>query len=281
MINLEKKLVALIFVVLLIGLGGGYGLGFAIGQHQISMLRTEYNSAKAKYDELTVDYADLNETYRELQTDYAQLQSNYTDLNGEYGALNETYQSLLFNYTSLDEEHQVLIIEYNKLNESYNMLIINYTTLQEDYDHLSSEYHFLFSDYNALVKAFNDPLSYGVIPTTHELELWLEEDEIDKIWYEDPNFVCGDFAVMLSQHAKLEHWDMGVVGIFGYDENYESYDHAFNAIVCTEGLVYIEPQTDDLWGYTDHEEISEGIWWEFPEVGNVYVEDYIVILLYN
>lgn len=281
MIKLEKKLVALVFIALLAGLGGGYGLGFAINQHKISTLRAECNSAKAKYDELTVDYADLNETYKELQTDYAELQSNYADLNSGYIALNGKYQSLLFNYTSLSEEHQVLIIEYNKLNKSYNILIINYTTLQEDYDVLSSEYQILFSDYNALVEAFNEPLSYEVVPTTSELESWLEEDEIDKIWYDDPNFVCGDFAVMLSQHAKLEHWDMGVVGVFGYDENYISYAHAFNAIVCTEGLVYVEPQTDDLWWYTDHEEISEDIWWEFPEVGYVYVEDYIEILWYD
>lgn len=281
MIKLEKKLVALVFIALLAGLGGGYILEFVISQHQISTLKAEYTRTKAEYDELTVGYAYLNETYRDLQTDYARLQSNYTDLNSEYRTLNETYQILVSNYTSLNEEHQVLIIEYNELNKSYNILSINYTALQQNYGDLSSEYQILFSDYNALVEAFNDPLSYVVMPTTSELESWLEEDQTDKISYNYSNFVCGDFAVMLSQHAKLEHWDMGVVGVFGYDESYESFDHAFNAIVGTEGLIYIEPQTDDLWWYTDHEEISEGIWWEFPEVGYVYVEDYIVILWYD
>lgn len=140
MINLEKKLIALIFVVLLVGLGGGYGLGFAISQHQISMLRVEYNGAKAKYDELTVDYADLNETYRDLLADYAQLQSNYTDLNSGYTALNETYRDLLLNYASLNEENQILINNYAELSKDYTDLNRAHETLLSNYDNLSAEY---------------------------------------------------------------------------------------------------------------------------------------------
>ena len=34
-INLEKKLVALVFIALLAGLGGGYGLGYVIYQPQM------------------------------------------------------------------------------------------------------------------------------------------------------------------------------------------------------------------------------------------------------
>lgn len=123
---MKKKIVALVFIALLVGLGGGYGLEFAINQHRISTLRAEYNSVKAKYDE--------------LQTDYAHLQSNYTDLNTQYITLNGKYQSLLLNYTSLSEEHQILINNYAELSKDYIDLNRAHETLLSNYDNLSAEY---------------------------------------------------------------------------------------------------------------------------------------------
>lgn len=284
---MEKKKVLIptvvCIVLLIVSVGGNLWLWTSLNQanSKITGLETTIDTYESEIESLQSEKGSLETDYESLLHEHDILQANYTELDIEYRALNETFQSLLSDYTALNGQHQVLIIEYNELNESYSILIINYTTLQKDYEDLSSEYQILFSDYDALVEAFNEPLSYEVMPTTSELESWLLEDDTDKIWYDYPNFVCGDFAVMLSQHAKLEHWDMGVVGVFGYDENYESYAHAFNSIVCTEGLVYIEPQTDDVWWYTDHKEISENIWWEFPEVGYVYVEDYIVSLWYD
>ena len=277
-------------IILLVSIAGNLWLWTSLDQanSKITSLETtidthesEIETLESQVDSLQSEKESLEADYESLLHEHGILQANYTELDIEYSALDETLQSLLSDYTTLDEQHQILVIEYNELSESYNILTIDYSMLEIDYGVLSLKYQILFSDYNALVEAFNEPLSYEVMPTTFELQSWLWEDDTDKIWYDDPNFVCGDFAVMLSQHAKLEHWDMGVVGVFGYDENYESYAHAFNAIVCTEGLVYVEPQTDEVWWYTDHKEISEGIWWETSENGYIYIEDYIEILWYD
>jgi hypothetical protein len=172
-----------------------------------------------------------------------------------------------------------LAYNYTELKWDYDELSDNYTALEQDYNDLSYQYAKLFSDYKALLEAFNSPLSYEETPSTDELKQWLAADETDQIRYDEPDFVCGDFAVMLSLHAKLEHWDMGVVAIFGHTESNESFGHAFNAMICDEGLVYVGPQTDEVWWYENHEEITEGNWWEFPG-GPIYIEEYIVVLWY-
>jgi len=46
-ISLERKLVALVFSALLIGLGGGYGLGIAIYQPQISTMQSEISDIQS------------------------------------------------------------------------------------------------------------------------------------------------------------------------------------------------------------------------------------------
>jgi hypothetical protein len=101
------------------------------------------------------------------------------------------------------------------------------------------------------------------VPTTDELETWLASDNTSAITYSVQNFVCGDFAVMLSQHAKLKHWDMGIVAINGYDSvSNEPFAHALNFIYTQEGLVYVEPQNDNVWWYGDaHQMITEGATW--------------------
>ncbi|MFQ6068790.1 MAG: hypothetical protein ACE5KD_04515 [Candidatus Bathyarchaeia archaeon] len=254
-------------------------------------------------------YFDLDKKHTALQLDHNSLvnkcnllQSNYNRLELDYQTLNNTNRILVNDYSRLNQTHQILIFEYNELNASYRVFMLNYTELKQDYDELSvnytmleqnytdlsneyvvlqGQYTGLFNDYNALLEAFNEPLSYEEIPSTYELEQWLAIDETDKIQYDEPDFVCGDFSVMLSLHAKMKHWDIGVVGVFGYNETYESFAHAFNAMISTEGLVYVEPQTDEVWWYTNHEEITEGKWLEFPDSGYIYVEDYIVILWYD
>jgi hypothetical protein len=173
-----------------------------------------------------------------------------------------------------------LAYNYTGLKQDYSELSSNYTTLEQNYNDLSDQYASLFSDYNVLLEVFNEPLSYEEIPTTSELTSWLALDETDEIWYNDPNFKCGDFAVMLSQHAKLEYWDMGIVGVFGYTETYESYAHAFNAIITIEGLVYVEPQNDHVWWYSDHKAIYEETWFEIDDEW-IYVEEYVIITSYD
>jgi hypothetical protein len=242
--------------------------------------------------------------YFDLGNKYNLLQFNYYGLESNYQTLNDTHRTLVNDYTSLNQTHQILVLQYNELNASYRILAYNHTVLKQDYNELSNNYttlerdhtdlsneyavlqgqhESLFNDYNALLEAFDEPLSPFLeeIPSTYELQQWLAIDETDEIPYDDPNFLCGDFAVMLSLHAKLKHWDMGVVGVYGYTKSSESFAHAFNGIICDEGLVYVEPQTDEVWWNKNHEEITEEKWLEFPGFGDIYVEEYVVVVWYD
>lgn len=233
-------------------------------------------------------YIQLQSNYNELKTEHELIQSSYSALIAANRDLNDTNNRLMNNYSQLNQKYQILIIQRNELNASYRILTLNYTELEQtnqnltnDYTVLNSQYTSLFSDYNALSAAFNQPLSYETIPATSQLEQWLATDNTNTNQYMDPNFICGDFSAMLSLHAKLNHWDIGMIGVLGHTRTQARFDHAFNAMLTTDGLVYIEPQTDQVWWYQNHQPMTEGAWWQYPGAGNVYIESYIIILTYN
>jgi hypothetical protein len=160
-----------------------------------------------------------------------------------------------------------LAADYVELTQSYNELYANYTPV--------------FSNYSALLEVVENPLSYEVVPSVAELTQWLAADKTDEIEFEEPDFICGDFAAMLSLHAKMNNWDMGIVTLYGRTEGGEEFAHAINAIICEEGLVYVEPQTDDVWWLKDYREIPENAWSSFPGFGRVYIEQYSVVVWYS
>jgi len=199
-------------------------------------------------------YWDLNNRFNGLQSEYATLQGIHSQLSADY-------QTLQQNYRNVNSE-------YENLNSRYNDLYVQYQSL--------------FSQNNALSHVFDEPLQNKTVPTIEELQQWLSEDKTDEIQYDYPNFICGDFSVMLSQHAKLKNWDMGIVTVYGYNENHESYGHAFNAIITAEGLRYVESQNDYFWHYSDGKEIQVNRW---NEIGIdrewIYVEEYKTIIRFD
>ena len=224
-----------------------------------------------KYTELDRQYNTLRTNYRTLDNSNSALHNDYENLETSYQTLNTSYQTLNQKYTALDDKYTALNDKYTHLNNQY---------ANSSYETLLSKYASLFQDYNKLSQAFNEPLSAETTPTSTQLEEWLATDNTSSIIYTTPNFICGDFSVMLSLHAKLMNWDIGIVAVRGYTETNEVFAHAFNAIITTEGLVYIEPQTDQTWWYTGHQEITSGLWWD---VGGqwIYVVDYRVIVWYD
>ena len=221
-----------------------------------------------------MSYWQLVSTYELLQASYNQLSLSYQSLNASYNQLNAMYQSLSENYSALQETYNGLLANYLALNASHSELLGQYLALNASYIALSNSYVKLYS-------ALYDPLTNETILTIDELKAWLNEDSTDEIGYIWPNLVCGDFAVMLAFHAKLMGWDMGVVRIFAKKADGARFDQAFIAILCAEGLVYVEPQTDAVWWYENHSEITPGKWYNYPDVGQIYVEQYIVVLLYE
>ncbi|MEM3623090.1 MAG: hypothetical protein QXR76_04905 [Candidatus Bathyarchaeia archaeon] len=228
-----------------------------------------------KYQKLSGEFNSLNQThytlvqnYTELSTEYQKVLTNYVNLMVAYTSLNETYYSLLQNYTELESvasNYTELLNQYQELTQNYQSLLQNYTKLKDEYD--------------VLYTAFYEPLlsKDKVMPTVDELTQWLTEDPTNEITYTYPDFVCGDYAVMLHMHAKLKHWDMGVVGVLGNLSDGSEFNHAFNAIICKEGLRYIEPQNDRVFEAT----IENGLYYNHPGFGQVYVREFIVIILFD
>ncbi|MEM2995316.1 MAG: hypothetical protein QXI91_04795 [Candidatus Bathyarchaeia archaeon] len=229
----------------------------------------------------------LKAKLQSLNESYTELQSKYQTFLDEFSLLNQTYQALMQNYTRLLTDYVTLSLVYASLNEIYTSLLknytklvnvnLNYTELLNQYLSLMQNYTQLKSEYNKLFAAFYEPLQDKVIPTVAELTQWLTEDKTNEISYTYPDFVCGDFAVMLHMHAKLKHWDMGVVGVLGNLIDGNEFNHAFNAIMCREGLRYIEPQNDAVFEAT----IDVGTSYYHPQFGQVTVREFIIVILYD
>jgi len=215
---------------------------------------------------LAAMYIDLDKRYNKLRSDYKTLNNSYNTLQTEYEELNISYQTLNTSYKTLNQKYTTLNNQYTILNNQYTNLNDRYTSLSQNFNELS--------------QVFNSPLSYETTPTTTQLQQWLGSDNTDSIYYTSPNFICGDFSVMLSQHAKLKHWDTGIVEVWGYTETYQSFNHAFNAMITTEGLVYIEPQNDHYWWFSGHKSIYEGLWWEIDDEW-IYVQEYNIVVSYS
>ncbi|MGB9960270.1 MAG: hypothetical protein ACPLKQ_07110 [Candidatus Bathyarchaeales archaeon] len=232
---------------------------------------TDYTNFIAAYNRLNQTYSALNQKYDTLMQNYTvlslvyqQVLTDYTDLKVAYASLNQTYYALMENYTRLEQEtanYDVLLGEYQELNQRYQSLLANYTQLKNEYD------RFYFALYEPLLAEDK------VKPTINELKQWLAEDKTDELTYTSPDFVCGDYAVMLHMHAKLKRWDMGIVAVLGSLGGRE-FNHAFNAIICQEGLVYVEPQNDQVF------QINSNPYYH-PGFGQVYVNEFIVVVLYD
>jgi hypothetical protein len=230
-----------------------------------SRLMSAHELLLQEFKSVNESYAVLSQNYSVLMEQYQKVLSEYVRLTVDYASLNLTYSKLLQNYTSLEQQTLELKSMYENLSTAYQALLANYTEVKGEFEKL------YFAFYKPLFS------NETVTPSVDELRDWLERDETDKISYVYPDFVCGDFAVMLSLHAKLNHWDMGVVAVLGKTSTGSEFDHAFNAIRCREGLVYVEPQNDEIFNGP----ILEGSRYYHPGFGWVYVDLFIIVVLYQ
>ncbi|MEM3640765.1 MAG: hypothetical protein QXH37_02425, partial [Candidatus Bathyarchaeia archaeon] len=277
-------------------------------QSKYDELFDNYNLLNQSYHRLSLEYVSLNQTFytlmqdfRKLSSDYEEALASYLNLSVTYTMLNQKYILLLQNYTALSEEYKKVLVDYvdlavayETLNQTYYELLQNYTRLEREtagyttllseyqgltqlYQSLQVNYTQLKEKYDAFYVTLYDPLlsKDKVVPKKEELKQWLAEDKTNEINYTDPDFVCGDYAVMLHMHAKLKGWDMGVIGVLGRLTGGREFNHAFNAIICKEGLVYVEPQNDEVFDGPIEDEYYH------PGFGRVQVEELIVVVLYD
>jgi hypothetical protein len=85
----EKKLIALVFVALLAGLGGGYGLGYTMYYPLIQNLQNELNNLNDKYDTLNSTLGRLDEKVETINSTLSTTKSSVTTLGSELDTLNQ------------------------------------------------------------------------------------------------------------------------------------------------------------------------------------------------
>lgn len=234
------------------------------------------------YQPLTYDYEDLQAEYYALQSEHVKTKETLEAVSEKAEAMREELSRLQIDIQTLETEKAILETEISSLERELKEKIAEYMELQSYYRALDSKYSELFSDYELMRQILDMPLKDKTVPTTDELTRWVYlEDRVNEIGYSDPDFVCGDYAVMLAIHAKEKSWDMGVVCIWGYDDDTgEDFSHAMNVIITTEGLVYVEPQTDDVFWYEDYKKIRAGVIYEIGEDQWIYVEGELEVLNY-
>ena len=171
---------------------------------------------------------------------------------------------------------------YSDLLSEFNDLSRKYPNLLERCDRLEGEKNDLLEQYNELAERYSWldlPLETRRVPTINELRLWLRDDETDKYEYDYPDFICFHFTILLMLHGRAQHYDIGVVAIYGYDdETGDAFSHSVNAVMSSQGLVYIEPQLDEVWWVEENLEITNGTTHIFPIADNlIYVEEIEVL----
>ncbi|MEM0314165.1 MAG: hypothetical protein QXQ41_06430 [Candidatus Bathyarchaeia archaeon] len=249
-------------------------------QVQLQTLRSGYSALEGTYAEIKLKLANLTWDYEGLRGEHALLMEKYARLNASYTDLMAEYESSLEAYNELKMEHDLLMQNYSLIKSEYARLNASYIDLEAHFERLQETLENINGSYTLLRRVLYEPLTNKTVPKIEELKAWLMEDDVDKIKYAYPDFVCGDYAVMLAYHAKLKGWDMGVVVVVGYYPDRREFNHAFNAIKCREGLVYVEPQTDSVWWNPGYSEIKSESWYVFPDFGRIYVDEVVVAVLY-
>jgi len=87
----------------------------------------------------------------------------------------------------------------------------------------------------------------GELPTVEEVKAFLKEDDTNYYPYDPEYWICRDFARMLQRRLR----DRGMTAYFtlildGADYQGRPAYHALVAVPTTSGIVFVEPQTDEV-----------------------------------
>ncbi len=186
--------------------------------------------------------------------------------SGDTDNLQQRYDTLLEYYTELQADNQDLnlVIE----NRDYQI-----SSLQTELDVLSQEHSALQNDWDSL---FSDQTQYEA-PSINQLTSWLAADSTDQHTISS-TYSPVDQAILLSLEAKNQKVKLGVITVYGnFTEEFTEYTYN---VVETEGggLVYIDPQTDEIWWTLGYEEISPDRIWNLGKYVSVHVTEVDTII---
>lgn len=84
---MESKLIGLVLIALLAGLGGGYGLGYVIYQPQVQNLQNDLGNLSDRFNL-------LNSTLRDTESSVISLQNGLSSTNSQIISLNSTVEEI-------------------------------------------------------------------------------------------------------------------------------------------------------------------------------------------
>jgi hypothetical protein len=93
------------------------------------------------------------------------------------------------------------------------------------------------------------------VPNLAHIDAWLSEDTTDNLTFNE-GFTKEYLSVLLSLKAQQMKWRIGIVEISGNFTSDNVSREIFNVIQTDEGLVYIDPQTDNIWWNEQFEETT-------------------------
>jgi len=163
-----------------------------------------------------------------------------------YGKMNSIYELIYQNISKFENEISNLYYAINYLNGSYlNDYYKLKNELMQTKDKLAQISKKLLEIESKLEDIENRLYSSNYIvlnPTLEEVKKFLEEDDTDKIPYDNQTFICTDFANRFVSNFLRKGYYACVSILY-----FEDVAHAIVAINTRDyGLIYVEPQQDKI-----------------------------------
>lgn len=178
---------------------------------------------------LSATETQLDATQNELETAKEELDSTKTELEGIAARLAATETNLKITEDGLQSAETELASALDTVS-----------TMQSELDEKEGELAEMQTSYDGLMAGYGYTIKD---PTYKEMMSFISDDDTDKAEYITGEYECTDFATRLCNHAEEEGIRCAYVSLrFPGGKGHTIV--AFNTI--DKGLIYIEPQYDDL-----------------------------------
>jgi hypothetical protein len=168
----------------------------------------------------------------------------FTSPSTEVETLKERYDTLSLHFVNLSSVVQDLQIEIDDKNNE--LLLLNQLIEEKE-----SEYAHVFDFLEELILSQDE----AQVPKLAQIDSWLSEDTTDNLTFNE-GFTKEYLSVLLSLKAQQMKWRIGIVEISGNFTSDNVSREILNVIQTDEGLVYIDPQTDNIWWNEQFEETT-------------------------
>ena len=226
----------------------------------------------------------LNQNEDELQLKIDELIQN----EGDKVVLESQVSSLNSQLTSVNNEKSVLESQVLDFQSEINALETEKTALQSQISNLQSDITTLQDDvtqnyFSGFYDGKAEGYEIGVIdgagnaydirdPTYAEAMAFVDSDQTDKNDYQPFSYVCYDFSADFNNNALNAGFRVGFV--------YIEFPESAHAIVCFDtldsGLIFIEPQSDDIATLTIGEVYWDRTIYGTPDFNDTVVK-YVII----